>query len=245
MFFKFRSKPKVPRFTHPPGWPSPLHNKCSNPQCRHPNLPQAAEGRYDCKGVNSGFYCEGVYYVTADQVQAVMRKHHEDVRREELRRRAEEDEAERQRALMIQQEEARHRDHGPSEHAARYGSERRRQPRGDEHKYDPSRHGLSPVSSPQAPLERRPAQRKHHAADPNVYGPGTFEHPRQVPPPSAVLMHPQQSYQGGATHLQNHSRYVSTESQSSRHAAQLPYTPSRHGRSRAQSRPEVPPRGWI
>ena len=55
--------------TLPPGWPSPYHNKCSQPDCIFPNSPQTVKGAYQCRGVPGGFYCEGTYKVSSSRAQ--------------------------------------------------------------------------------------------------------------------------------------------------------------------------------
>ena len=55
--------------TLPPGWPSPYHNKCSQPECIFPNNPQTVKGVYPCRGVPGGFYCEGTYKISSSRAQ--------------------------------------------------------------------------------------------------------------------------------------------------------------------------------
>ncbi|TFK40442.1 hypothetical protein BDQ12DRAFT_734411 [Crucibulum laeve] len=218
MFFNKKSKAKFPKLPKPSkskqtslplpaNWPSLLHNKCNNPQCRFPNPPQAVEGQYGCLGISGGFYCEGVYYVSAKSAEAVVRKHKEEIRREEEDRRilALAAEAERQNILKYEREEAGRRQ-AAEELARRYEAEHRMRDaprwihRGHEHasssRYHEQHHHhqQSPHPYLSQSLERRVNQNKRQDDHHFIRDPRVFEYPREVPRPPVTVTHQVNAY---------------------------------------------------
>ncbi|KAF8150030.1 hypothetical protein B0H34DRAFT_172986 [Crassisporium funariophilum] len=105
-FFSFKKK-EYDASRLPLNWPSYLHNKCNVTTCFFPNPPQAAKGKYNCRGTTGGFHCEGTYSVSSSIAASVVKQHKVEVRREdEARWKAERvAEAKRQKALERQEED--------------------------------------------------------------------------------------------------------------------------------------------
>ena len=51
-----------------------MHNKCTVPTCDFPNLPQVADGTFNCLGKWKGKPCTGTYYVSPSAASTVMEK---------------------------------------------------------------------------------------------------------------------------------------------------------------------------
>jgi hypothetical protein len=148
-----------------------LHNKCSVPECRYPNPPQAAEGKYNCRaGSTVGFYCEGTYIVSRAAANEVMRLHKESLRQE----------AEAERTKLRDHQ----RDEQARQVAARFEMEtlgaKARGPRLERRAAQRKRHGANEVT-PDSPLYYpRPAAMPQSRATQTL--PDPRNRPRRAPP---------------------------------------------------------------